>query len=328
MPASSPQPPLLIHIGYHKTGTTWLQRVLFRPEYGYRHIMDHGDVFRWFLRPHGLDFDAAATLAHVTALRGQGDPGLVDVISSEILVGNPHFGGRESDAYARRLKAAAPDARILITLREQLRASTSEYMQYIARAGAMKPANYFADDPVDGYAKFTAEHFEFHRLVGLYRDLFGPTNVLVMTQEALAKDGVAYARRLGEFAGVTKPGDLERLDTAPTSPSAAEFAAPILRRINHFRVGPTGPDPFLDLGPLSAFAYRVVHWLSRRALAKQLFGGYQPVTTVVKRRFTGRFNDSNRELKAMLGDSVDLSAYPSSPPASAASGPVRNGRAA
>jgi hypothetical protein len=304
---------LLIHVGYHKTGTTWLQRILFQPVYGYRQIMHHEDVFRWFLRPHGLIFDAAATRAHIESLRHSAENGLVDVISSEILVGNPHFGGRESDAYADRLKAAAPDAKILITIREQLRAATSEYMQYISRAGAMKPAAYFDDAPVAGYAKFAPEHFEYHRLVGRYRQLFGPENVLVMTQEALARDGRAYARRLAAFAAVAHPGDLQHLNTSPMSPSPQEFAAPILRRINHFRAGPTGPDPFMNLGALSAFAYRMVHWLSRRPLAKQLFGRAEPVTKVVRRRFTGRYLESNANLKAMLGDMVDLSGYPSAP---------------
>ncbi|MBX3486145.1 sulfotransferase [Phenylobacterium sp.] len=314
MPSSAKRlPPLLIHVGYHKTGTTWLQRILFRPEYGYRPIMDHEDVFRWFLRPHGLDFDEAATRAHITSLRGQGEPGLVDVISSEILVGNPHFGGRESDAYARRLHAAAPDARILITLREQLRSATSEYMQYISRAGTMKPTEYFDDAPIMGYAKYAPEHLEYHRLIGLYRELFGAENVIVMTQEALAKDGKAYARRLAEAAGVTSPGDLETIDTRPMSPSPEEFAAPILRRINHFRSGPTGPGPFLDLGPVSAFVYRVAHYLSRRPFAKRMLGRVKPVTAIVHRRFTDRYLESNRQLKAMLGDRADLASYPSEP---------------
>jgi hypothetical protein len=281
--------PLLIHVGYHKTGTTWLQRVLFQPAYGYNPLMSHEEVFAHFVRPLGLTFDAEPARALIAQRRGQGAAGGVDVISSEILVGNPIYGGREGDQYARRLKAAAPDARILITIREQLRSATSVYMQYLSRGGSMKPARFFADDPVIGYFAFGPEHLEYHRLVGFYAELFGVENVHVMTQEALARDARAFARGLADFAGVTATGDLERMPTEPVSPSPPEYATPVIRFINHFRNGPTGPDPIVDLGELSRLAYQGVGWLGRSAPMKALFGKAQPVSREVARRFRGRY---------------------------------------
>jgi hypothetical protein len=303
--------PLLIHIGYHKTGTTWLQRVLFQPEFGYSPIMEHAEVFTRLVRPHNLTFDPAPVRDAIEGRRGAGEVGSVDLISSEILSGNPLLGGRESDVYAQRLKRVAPNARILITIREQMRALTSVYMQYLLRGGTLSPKAFFADEPEIGYVAFAPEHLEYHRLVALYRDLFGPENVLVATQESLAADSLAFAERLAAFAGVRRKIDLAKLPTERMSPSAPEFATPLLRRINHFRSGPAGLGPVFDLGPVSAFAYRATGALGRRldwpALKK-----FRPVSDEVARRFTGRYADSNSELKAMLGDRIDLSKYPMS----------------
>ena len=99
---------LLIHVGYHKTATTWMQASLFRPHHGFAPILDHDDVFRLITAPHGLVFDPSAAAADEIAARTYAaPPNLVPVISSEILSGQPFFGGRESDAFAERLARAS-----------------------------------------------------------------------------------------------------------------------------------------------------------------------------------------------------------------------------
>jgi hypothetical protein len=308
---SAADAPLLIHVGYHKTGTTWLQRVLFQPAYGWNPIMSHEEVFDLIVRPLGLTFDPQPVRDLIAQRAGRGAPGSVDVISSEILVGNPMYGGREGDDYARRLKAIAPNAKILITIREQMRSLTSIYMQYLSRGGSMKPDRFFADEPVIGYYAFGPEHLDYHRLVGLYAELFGLENVHVTTQERLAKDPLGLIRDLDAFAGVTAAGDLDNISTDPVTPSQQEFATPLIRFINHFRAGPTGLDPMFDLGGLSRLAYQAVGRLGRQAPVKALFGKAQPVSKVVARRFAGRYRESNRALKALMGDRLDLSRYES-----------------
>ncbi|MGB0440235.1 MAG: hypothetical protein ACPGFC_09065, partial [Paracoccaceae bacterium] len=107
--------PLLFHVGYHKTATTWMQRKLFTPTYGYRQLAEHEDVWRDVVRPHGFRFDPAA-MRDLLAARAQDlAPGEVPVVSSEILSGHPFQGGHENDVYAERLARIAPNARILIS---------------------------------------------------------------------------------------------------------------------------------------------------------------------------------------------------------------------
>lgn len=188
--------PLLLHVGYHKTATSWMQQRLFVHEHGYHQIARHREVWDHVVAPHGLLFDPAGMRAVIERGMRELPAGKVPVISSEILSGHPFYGGMGSDVFARRLKAIAPEARILISIRSQMRILTSVYMQYLLRGGTMSPQLFFAGDPELGFYGFRPEHFEYHRLVKLYQELFGAENVHVMTQESLRTDMDGATMRL------------------------------------------------------------------------------------------------------------------------------------
>ena len=301
--------PLLIHPGYHKTGTTWFQRRLFVEQFGYRQIMTHEEVFALLIRPHGLVFDPKHVRELIESRRSPAGSGIVDVISSEMLSGLPYFGARESEQYAQRLKQVAPEARIVFTIREQMRMLTAMYMQYIFRAITITPRAFFANSPTMGYFAFAPEHLEYHRLIKLYRDLYGPENVHVTNQETLAREPLKLAETLAKFAGVTAPWDPQAINATPEAPTPHEGIVHLLRVINHFRSGPAGLGPLFDLGPVSAFAYRAGVSLGRSKTVRNLLGEHRPVTREAIRRYKGFYAASNRELQAMLGDSVNLKGY-------------------
>jgi len=101
----------IVHIGYHKSGTTWLQRTLFaRADLGYRRLrftQDGVDV----VRLHDFDFDAARCRDEMARkVESCASQGLVAVVSSERLSGNPHSGGYDSRTLADRITAALPGA--------------------------------------------------------------------------------------------------------------------------------------------------------------------------------------------------------------------------
>lgn len=299
---------VLFHIGYHKTGTTWLQMRLFRPAHGYAPLHEdiyatHGAVFEHVTRPHRLAFDAAAAQG-VLVDRPVPD-GLVPVISSEILSGHPFWGGRDSADFAKRIRAIAPDARILITIRAQIPAIASVYMQYVRRAGTLSPARFFDGSRVLGYDGFDPVHFEYHRLVALYQDLFGAERVRVMTQEALAADPAAYVASLARFCGADET--LTIPSTTREGASESEAAIPFLRRINHFTFDGANPSPVINLGPLSNLAYRGTGWAFRKLKAKKIITA-RPVTKEAARRFKGRYAASNRALLEMC-EGLDLPGY-------------------
>jgi hypothetical protein len=258
--------------------------------------------------PKCLDFAFdAGRVADLAAARAASlKPGLTPVISSELLSGNPHRGGRQARVYADRLAEAFPGARILITIREQKRLLASLYMQYLRRGGTKPVERYFDERPVTGYPTFSADNFCFDRLIAYYIGLFGRENVLVLTQEAMARDMRGYLAALNAFSGarsaVAIPDSLPRIGEG-----FPESGAWLFRRLNHFRADAISDEPIANLLP-DRFA-RGFGMRAQRGPLRALLGQGRPVTDFVARRFSGRFAESNRRLEALLGDTVDLSAY-------------------
>lgn len=301
-------PPLLIHIGYHKTATTWMQMRLFHPEHGYTQLADHKDLFEGIVKPHNLAFDPAPFRDTITARMAEAAPDLVPTLSSEILSGQPFYGGRESDLYATRLHQAFPEAQILISIRAQLRILPSVYMQYLYRGGRKGPEAYFDGEAETGFFGFDPIHFEYDRLVAHYQGLFGADRVYVMTQESLVQDMQASAHQLAGFAQAGRYDGLSDAALRVQSASYPEAAAPALRRSNHLRRSVLNPVPPLP-GNLGNYLYRGTGWLWRRGPLKGLGKSKRPLSALVKDRFADRFTDSNQRLAKIITHPIDLSAY-------------------
>lgn len=293
---------LLIHVGYHKTATTWLQGNVFVAEHGFPQVLSHNEIFDLIIMPHGLSFAPQEVIARLSERRHQGSVGSTDVISLEALVGHPFYGGRESDGFAQRLKEIAPDALILITIREQVRMIASVYMQYLRRGGTLSAERFFDGETVGGYFGFDAVHFEYDRLVALYQRLFGVENVAVLTMECIAKDQAEAVRRIAEFSGNHEIGPWQ---TQPTrGVGAPEGVAWALRRINHLQSGPAHREPLLDLKGMARFAYRATE-----RLGKDLKLASRPVTEIARRRYGSAFAQSNLRLGELIDAPDDLSGY-------------------
>jgi len=307
-PAGAAARPLLIHVGYHKTATSWLQKTVLLERFGFHTVMRQSEVFAQIIAPHGLVYDPARPRATVAAAQAAAPAGAaVDCISLEALTGLPYCGNRESDAYARRLHAAFPQARILITIREQCAVMASAYMQYLFRAGTQPPRVFFDEAPPEGFFKFSTVGYEYDRLVALYQALFGAERVLVLPQETIAADQPGAVATLARFSGNAPLAARGWQAVRERGTSYPQFGVPLLRRVNHLRRGAMNPWPMLDLGAAGTWLYRGCGWVLNRAPAG--WRRRRPVTAHLERRFAGRFAESNRRLRALLGPTVDLGGY-------------------
>jgi hypothetical protein len=299
----------LLHVGYHKTGTTWLQQRLFVRAHGFQQIASHQEISDLFERPTDLTWDVERACAFCVERLSATPPGLVPVLSSEILCGHPFLGGRDGAVMARRLARVLPEARILVTIRAQARILPSTYMQYLARGGTMPPGAFFAGTRRPGYFGFDPAHFEYHRLAELLSDLWDG-RLHVMPQEALERDADAAAAGLAAFAQARGFGGLAPEDRAPRAASAPEHAIPVLRRLNHVQRSTLNPSPIVALGTSpDALLSRGTRWIARRAAVARLAGAWRPATEAA-RRFDGRWADSNAAL-ARLVPGLDLTGYES-----------------
>lgn len=197
--------PVLIHIGFHKTGSTWLQQQLFADPARFaqpdtpRHRLVEDLVLA---DPLAYDPSAVAA-AYAEPLARARDAGRTLALSHERLSGYPSSGGRDRVMIAERLAATFPDARILIVIREQRALIGSMYRQHITDGGVEGLARFLAT-PEPGLCRkpsFTADFYAFDRLIALYHRLFGEHRVLVLPIEKLSANPQHFADAVAALCG-------------------------------------------------------------------------------------------------------------------------------
>ena len=145
---------LLVHPGFHKTGTSWLQKQLFSDARLFNKLFDHREIHDLMVKPHDLVFDAEGVRQAIDQRRSAPDNPVIDVISSETLCGSPFTGRRASAAIANRLAQTTGPAKVLITIREQGAMLKSTYLQYVKRGGRMSLADFVGYQPEPDYPTF------------------------------------------------------------------------------------------------------------------------------------------------------------------------------
>jgi Sulfotransferase family len=308
---------VLVHIGYHKTGSNWLQRHLFRnSRTGFRWLGKTGGdhPVRQLVRALPFHFDAQATRAQFEPLvRAAESDGLLPVVSYERLSGHPFSGGHDSEQIAYRLKDVFPDAQVLVVIREQRSMIVSTYKQYV-KAGGPCSLPRFLLPPRSRSMRvpwFDLAHFEYEHLLRHYRRLFGAERVLTLPYEQFVRDARSFVAAICEFAG--RSLDEELLDglpfTARSNPALPAVEVAIRRRRNHLYVrSELNPAPVLDSRAAKraarlATAPQVIRLVPERLAASSEAALRREVADLVG----DRYRESNRETAELTG--LDLAGY-------------------
>ncbi|MEP3347017.1 MAG: hypothetical protein ABJN34_05740 [Litoreibacter sp.] len=297
---------LAVHLGYHKTATTWMQQQVFIPNMGFAPLLNHQVVDQQIIRPHDLFFDPIQAKNSLKLERETIPKGMLGVVSSETLSGHPFFGGRQSASIARRLQKIAPDAQIIICVRSQNTMLPSVYMQYLQRGGTLPHQQFFSGGQSYGYPSFELEHFQYHRLISLYQSLF--EKVHVMTFEDVSKDPARALQRLSKAIDHPIPA-LSDKGLQKISASIPQAYAPILRAVNQTRSSTLNPAPAIALSREPGWMYRALGAFAQLRTAKRLMRS-TPVSDYVRSHLAASFTDSNKQLDHITNGSLDLSAYP------------------
>jgi sulfotransferase family protein len=309
---------VLIHIGYHKTGSNWLQHMLFEdPATGYAWLghqtKDH--PVRRVIHDRPLEFRVKQVRRELEALaRDAQSRGLQPVVSLERLSGHPFSGGHDSRQIADRLHEVLPDGRVLIVIREQRSMILATYKQYV-KAGGTGTVSQFLEPATTRSLRarlFDYRHFEYDHLIGHYRSLFGADNVLVLPFEQLARDGRGFVERIAEFAGRPISADvLDRLPyTTRSNPSPSAMTIAGLRRVNRFT-----PRTELDPAPVAeweraerlAQRLKKTDLLNRRGTRTLATRAEESLRRTVYEAVGERYAESNRRTAELTG--LDLAAY-------------------
>ena len=286
--------PLLIHPGFHKTGTTWLQKQIFSNTKYFNLLFDHREVDRIFIRDHDFDYSAEDARRSVQERLKATGGCKINVISSENLSGLIFTGSRDSRILAERLADACGPAKILFTSRAQLSITRSIYIQYVKRGGSLSIERFLDYEPDFGYFWFHETVLHFHKLVEYYARLFGSENVAVLPQELLAHDRAGYLQALMTFVS-----DVPEINGADLPTGKREGVSPpasglwLMRLGNHFLPGPLNPNATSRLRPIG----RALHSIARRwKIGDRKARAH--LDRAIAQRLKGRFGASNRRLQA------------------------------
>lgn len=193
----------LIHVGFPKTGTTFLQEKYFpmHPDFffhGWNSRKNLGEFTTSLVYDFDYDEKCPISLSETK----------VNVLSSESLSCAYLWHGNGAGAIdlrtAQRLHRVFGSAKILIVIRNQSSMISSLYFQYLAEGGDLA----FHDFLINGlrgvrcYEGFRLETLRYDRLVSGYQDLFGKKNVLVLPYEFMKHDLCAFISEIEGFLGV------------------------------------------------------------------------------------------------------------------------------
>lgn len=310
---------ILIHIGYHKTGTTWLQQRLFvTSKLGFTRALTKTDITVPLIMPHALDFDAVACRAcFEPSLRAAWMDGLLPVISHERLSGEVHTGGRDAKDTADRLHAVFPEATIFLVIREQQAMIRSIYGQFIKGTGVW-PLHEYLDPPVLErtrlkYGHFHPDQFRYHRLIAYYQHLYGPKQVIVLPYELFRRRPAVFVS--GLLTAVGLPVGANALAALPydetVNPSLSAMGIAVKRLLNRvagqrtaFNTTPLLPSRN-DKQTMSLQAW--AFWIDRRLPMRWKQVANERMKRQIANRFDGYYAESNRQTAALTG--LDLAAW-------------------
>lgn len=233
----------VIHVGLHKTATTFLQYSVFPQATEYLYLTrPYTQLNHAFNRLQYAD----PTMFNLEDLRSEVEALNVEsiLLSDESFSGKPtYFSYINRTLIAERLSKIFPNAKILLVLRDQIDIMVSHYSSYIKmpygtkqiedlfwKPGAdfsfkdgKKPKHEWEHDGI--YYNTNELHihmdcFQYHSLVQMYRSLFGSCEVLLY--EDLRHSPNAFAKNIGNLLGINV--EMERLKRENKSLSASELA--------------------------------------------------------------------------------------------------------
>ena len=188
---------MIYHVGIHKTGTTAFQELLVPTlNHGLRNP-SYEDLTDIFVPKSPFDIEPGEKCRErFSGLLNQFGPR--GVVSCERLWGSPLAGNTDIASISARIKSLDPDAKIIITIRDQTEFIESYYRQYIRMGGKSKIKDFlFHEGNVE--PGFDLAMLFFDRLYDFYCKHFGLSNVLLVSYQVIRGDMEKYLGIVTKF---------------------------------------------------------------------------------------------------------------------------------
>lgn len=275
---------LIIHVGLHKTATTWLQQSLFavHPEV---HLLNdyltpwNDDLIHYVVKSDDKLFSAekCRTLLQKKIDNLPSAHKGTYVLSSEELVGNPLSGGYNRKKIAKRLAEAFPEAKIMITIRNQPDILYSLHQQMIKMGYVGKMSQLLKED-LWARPCFKKQFLDYLALYDLYLGYYNKESIGVFTLEELKFDSETLVKEIYSFLNI-KSNEFE-VNTKPVAKGLSEKKISAMRLTNFFRKTEYYPYPI----------YHIKSELVRKVLTKLI--SFYPFFKSPKKDYQEKYRDS------------------------------------
>lgn len=226
----------ILHVGYHRTATTWFQERFYPAVQNGTYLPRHV-VRQALIAPRAFAFSPDAAREQLM----EHSAGQRLLICEENLSGYLHnggLGGLLSKEIAGRLRDTLPDAHVVVFIRSQPRIVAAAYAQYVKGGGTHSLRRYIDAQELKKGAErhwykaplFSLDHFEYGPLLEHYASLFGRGAITVKLYEQFASQTETF---LETFASqLALKVHLQTIDMKPINVSMSPRQLGIMRRLN------------------------------------------------------------------------------------------------
>ncbi len=308
---------LFLHAGYHKTGTTFLQKQVFSKIAGLNYLGrswkndELNRFFKDFAFTSDVDFNATEESSRFEDIcnryfqRSGLNPSLPALVSHESLMTGPEWFGSEVMSRAIRLKDTFPEARMIIGIRNQADFIDSNYRQYVILGGKLTFDRFLNQSMAASYGLLP--RLEYDKVIQRYSDLFGPENIHVYLLEDLKENSADVVAKLLSFMGISEPVTPAIRDT---NKGISRFSINSIRLINKLMLDDFSEQYYRwvnqDVSRTESLRWRLVRLLKR--LEKNGRPGHF-VTENHRAQIKERFRSSNERLAILLQKDIHRLGY-------------------
>jgi len=258
--------PVFIHIGYHKTGTSWLQQNIFKDNEQIIYFSAY-EIRDLLLYPSELSFEPEVVVNKIASDIDDID-GKIIVLSAEAYSGNPHTfgnGGYAQKCNADRLYRVFKDfdnVNIICAIRNQVDMVASVYSQYVKKGGLLPFRKYIAFNTNHLFKRpgFSFEHFDYDNLIDYYTTLF-EDKVFCFLYEDFKADSTEYIKVIEQILGVSVGSNTGSRRINVGLPMVLIHIQRFINRIS--RLGPFNHEILINIPYLSKLTRNTFMYISK-----------------------------------------------------------------
>lgn len=269
----------LVHVGFHRTASSFLRNMVFARLEGY---VKSGVVLDW----------AGAIPAR--SLR----PGVTPIYSNENICGSLIGGVTEN---AQKLHSRFPKARILVVVRSQFHFFKPLYFLKL-KEGSRESYREFVDRHIDVL-------FDYYKFMSIYTNLYGVQNVKFVLFEDFVASPQSVVKDIVSFAGYD-PYSLGRLDAGKRiKPTPADATLVALRLRNQLL------RPIERVAPRLAHSIRQIGIPASKYLPDSMIGvgDLRAEIAALRQPINDAYSASNERFFGAIGKDLARYDYPRPP---------------